>query len=172
MKKGVIYILFAILLSISIGAQINTIYADTNVKEAMNMKKKQTVLAVKKETPKLTKNQAREVHTNAQAIDYKQQPTSTKTMVMEATAYTANCTGCSGITRTGQNLKANPNQKVIAVDPTIIPLGSKVHVEGYGTAIAGDTGGDIKGNRIDLFIPNRQNALKYGRQQVTIEIIE
>lgn len=97
--------------------------------------------------------------------------TSKPKITMEATAYTANCTGCSGITRTGINLKTNPNQKVIAVDPNIIPLGTKVYVEGYGTAIAGDTGGDIKGNRIDLFIPNRQDALNFGRRQVTVTVI-
>ena len=48
--------------------------------------------------------------------------------------------------RTGINLRANPNLKVIAVDPSVIPLGSKVWVEGYGYAVAGDTGGAIKGN--------------------------
>ena len=65
---------------------------------------------------------------------------------MTATAYTAHCNGCSGITATGINLRANPNLKVIAVDPSVIPLGSKVWVEGYGYAVAGDTGGAIKGN--------------------------
>ena len=64
---------------------------------------------------------------------------------MTATAYTAYCNGCSGITTTGINLRANPNLKVIAVDPSVIPLGSKVWVEGYGYAVAGDTGGAIKG---------------------------
>ncbi|MFX6153002.1 3D domain-containing protein, partial [Acinetobacter baumannii] len=47
-----------------------------------------------------------------------------------ATAYTAYCTGCSGTTATGINLRANPNAKVIAVDPRVIPLGTKVYVEG------------------------------------------
>ena len=69
-----------------------------------------------------------------------------------ATAYTASCSGCSGTTATGINLHANPNAKVIAVDPNVIPLGSKVFVEGYGYAIAADTGGAIKGNKIDVFI--------------------
>ena len=58
--------------------------------------------------------------------------------------------------------KANPNTKVIAVDPTVIPLGSKVYVEGYGNAIAEDTGGAIKGNRIDRFIPSEQDAINFG----------
>jgi len=94
-----------------------------------------------------------------------------KTMTMTATAYTANCAGCSGVTYTGINLKANPNQKVIAVDPRVIPLGSKVYVEGYGTAIAGDTGGAIKGNRIDVFISDQSSAMAYGIKTVKVTIL-
>ena len=54
----------------------------------------------------------------------------------------------------GHNLTANPNMKLIAVDPSVIPLGSTVYVESYGTAIAGDTGGAIKGHIIDLLMPD------------------
>lgn len=95
-----------------------------------------------------------------------------KEIMMEATAYTAYCNGCSGITKTGINLKANPNLKVIAVDPRVIPLGSKVHVEGYGYAVAGDIGGAIKGNRIDVFIPTKSAAYKFGRQQVKVKVLQ
>lgn len=91
---------------------------------------------------------------------------------VEATAYTAYCTGCSGITATGIDLRSNPDQKVIAVDPDVIPLGSKVYVEGYGTAIAGDTGGAIQGNRIDLFMADRQDALDFGRKTVTVKVLD
>jgi len=94
-----------------------------------------------------------------------------KTMTVSATAYTAYCAGCSGTTATGIDLRSNPNQKVIAVDPSVIPLGSKVWVEGYGEAIAGDTGGAIKGNKIDLFIPSQGAALEFGRKDVTIKIL-
>lgn len=106
------------------------------------------------------------------------QPASTKPaaatnqITVEATAYTANCTGCSGITKTGVNLKANPNAKVIAVDPTVIPLGSNVYVEGYGYATAEDIGGAIKGNRIDVFIPTQSGALQWGRKQVKVTILD
>ncbi|MBM7577895.1 LysM peptidoglycan-binding and 3D domain-containing protein [Jeotgalibacillus terrae] len=93
-------------------------------------------------------------------------------MTVTATAYTAYCAGCSGVTATGIDLRANPNQKVIAVDPNVIPLGSRVWVEGYGEAIAGDTGGAIKGNKIDLFIPSQQDALNYGVQTVDIKILD
>ncbi len=94
-----------------------------------------------------------------------------KTMTVSATAYTAYCAGCSGTTATGIDLRSNPNQKVIAVDPSVIPLGSKVWVEGYGEAIAGDTGGAIKGNKIDVFIPSQGAALDWGRKNITIKVL-
>jgi len=98
--------------------------------------------------------------------------TSQKEITVTATAYTATCEGCSGITSTGINLLENPDAKVISVDPSVIPLGSKVHVEGYGEAIAGDTGGAIKGNKIDIFIPSKQEAINYGVQQVKVTILD
>ncbi len=98
--------------------------------------------------------------------------TSQKEITVTATAYTATCDGCSGITSTGINLLENPDAKVISVDPSVIPLGSKVHVEGYGEAIAGDTGGAIKGNKIDIFIPSKQDAINYGVQQVKVTILD
>ncbi|MBX0314533.1 3D domain-containing protein [Planococcus glaciei] len=95
-----------------------------------------------------------------------------KEFIVSASAYTASCKGCSGITRTGINLKKNPGLKVIAVDPRVIKLGTKVHVEGYGYAVAGDTGGAIKGNKIDVFIPTKSAALKWGRKNVKIKILK
>ncbi|MEH7441428.1 LysM peptidoglycan-binding domain-containing protein [Bacillus sp. JJ1122] len=97
---------------------------------------------------------------------------SSKEITVEATAYTASCEGCSGITKTGVNLKTNPDAKVIAVDPSVIPLGSKVHVEGYGYATAADIGGAIKGNRIDVFVPTQDGALAWGRKQVKVTILD
>lgn len=104
-------------------------------------------------------------------VESNKQANVAKELTMTATAYTASCAGCSGITATGINLKANPNQKVISVDPNVIPLGSKVWVEGYGEAIAGDTGGAIKGNKIDIFIPTKQEALNWGRKTVTVKVL-
>ncbi|WP_223594788.1 3D domain-containing protein [Neobacillus bataviensis] len=95
-----------------------------------------------------------------------------KEMYVSASAYTASCAGCSGITTMGYNLKANPNLKIIAVDPSVIPLGSKVWVEGYGTAIAGDTGGAIKGHKIDVFMPTQSQALAWGRKTVKVIIMQ
>lgn len=95
-----------------------------------------------------------------------------KEFYVSSTAYTANCNGCSGVTATGFNLHENPNAKVIAVDPNVIPLGSKVYVEGYGYAIAADTGGAIKGNKIDVFFPTREQAYRWGVRTVKIKVIE
>lgn len=94
-----------------------------------------------------------------------------KEFVVSASAFTANCNGCSGVTSTGINLKRNPDVKVIAVDPNVIKLGTKVYVEGYGYAIAGDTGSAIKGNKIDVFFPTKSAAYKWGRKNVTIKIL-
>jgi len=91
---------------------------------------------------------------------------------VSSTAYTASCNGCSGTTATGINLRANPNAKVIAVDPNVIPLGTKVYVEGYGYAVAGDTGSAIKGNKIDVFFPSKSAAYRWGSKRVKIKILE
>ncbi|WP_100400533.1 G5 and 3D domain-containing protein [Bacillus sp. FJAT-44742] len=95
-----------------------------------------------------------------------------ETVSMEATAYTADCNGCSGKTATGIDLSNNPDKKVVAVDPDVIPLGSEVHVEGYGRAVAGDTGGAIQGNRIDLHVPTTSDATSFGRRTVEVTIID
>lgn len=95
-----------------------------------------------------------------------------KTLQMQSTAYTAACDGCSGITATGIDLTSNANMKVIAVDPSVIPLGTRVHVEGYGEAIAGDTGGAIKGNKIDVHVPTKEDATNYGSKSVKVTILD
>lgn len=94
-----------------------------------------------------------------------------KTVSVTATAYTADCTGCSGVTSTGVDLNANPNAKVIAVDPNVIPLGSEVYVEGYGYATAADIGGAIKGDRIDIHVPTKAEAYDWGRRSVNVTIV-
>src|SRR5699024_3592202 len=95
-----------------------------------------------------------------------------KTISVSATAYTAKCDGCSGVTSTGVDLNANPNAKVIAVDPTVIPLGSEVYVEGYGYATAADVGGAIKGNKIDVHVPTKGEATSWGVRIVNVTIVE
>lgn len=95
-----------------------------------------------------------------------------ETFEVTATAYTAECDGCSGTTYTGVDLKNNPDKKVIAVDPDVIPLGTKVYVEGYGYAVAEDIGSAIKGNKIDLHVPTKEEAYSWGVQTVNVTIVD
>ncbi|MCD5326088.1 MULTISPECIES: G5 and 3D domain-containing protein [Pontibacillus] len=133
---------------------------------------------VKEESKKDSKDKIVAIGTKVQQVQSSQPQISRsnsssgvqKTLYMHATAYTAYCAGCSGVTSTGINLRANPNQKVIAVDPNVIPLGSKVWVEGYGYAIAGDQGSAIKGNRIDLFMSSKSAANSFGRRNVQVKV--
>lgn len=118
------------------------------------------------------KTQSKKQTKETKASSEKSTKASEKTFTMEATAYTASCDGCSGITANGTDLRSNPNLKVIAVDPNVIPLGTKVWVEGYGEAIAADTGGAIKGNKIDVFIPSEQEANTWGIKTVTVKILK
>ena len=86
---------------------------------------------------------------------------------MEATAYTGHTTTATGITPV-----RNPNGlSTIAVDPSIIPLGSKVYIPGYGEAIAADTGGAIKGHKIDLFLNSENECINWGRKNVTLHLL-
>ncbi|MFE4814215.1 ubiquitin-like domain-containing protein [Peribacillus simplex] len=95
-----------------------------------------------------------------------------KEIYVSSTAYTASCKGCSGVTSTGVDLKSNPGAKIIAVDPNVIPLGSKVYVDGYGYAVAADKGGAIKGNRIDVFFSSKNDAYRWGVKRVKIRVLD
>jgi 3D (Asp-Asp-Asp) domain-containing protein len=83
---------------------------------------------------------------------------------MVATAYTAGCGGCSGYTASGYHA----GRGIVAVDPSVIPLGTRLYIPGYGFAIAGDTGGAIHGKRIDLGFDSLSDALAFGRRAVKV----
>jgi 3D (Asp-Asp-Asp) domain-containing protein len=87
---------------------------------------------------------------------------------MLATAYTANCSGCSGMTASG----VRAGFGVVAVDPSVIPLGTRMYIPGYGRAVAGDTGGDIHGRRIDLGFETNDAALAFGSRPVQVYLLK
>jgi 3D (Asp-Asp-Asp) domain-containing protein len=97
-----------------------------------------------------------------------------------ATAYTADCPeGCSGITKTGLDVRNRTHfggKRIIATDPSVIPLGTTVELRFSNgkleRAIAADTGGAIDGTIIDYLISDNASALQFGRQHVKIRIIE
>jgi 3D (Asp-Asp-Asp) domain-containing protein len=88
-------------------------------------------------------------------------------IVMEATAYTADDPGNSGYTANGHRLQHG----MVSVDPDVIPLGTQLYVEGYGYAVADDTGGAIVGNRIDLAMDTTSEALDFGRRDVVVYVL-
>lgn len=88
------------------------------------------------------------------------------TLTVSSTAYSYSQAGLSYFTATGIDLRSNP--WVIAVDPSVIPLNTMVEVEGYGYVIAGDTGGAIKGNKIDVHFPTVAECTAWGRKNVTV----
>ncbi|SHK06111.1 Uncharacterized conserved protein YabE, contains G5 and tandem DUF348 domains [Clostridium cavendishii DSM 21758] len=90
-----------------------------------------------------------------------------KQMSMVATAYAGD-----GITATGVVPRRVLNgMSTIAVDPSVIPLGTKVYVQGYGYAIAQDTGGLIKNRKIDLFMNSESEANTWGVRSVNVYIV-
>jgi peptidoglycan DL-endopeptidase CwlO len=84
-----------------------------------------------------------------------------RTLTVEATGYAIH-----GRTATGLATAWG----VVAVDPSVIPLGSKLTIPGYGEGVAADTGGAVQGAKIDLWFPSVAQALAWGRRTVTITI--
>ena len=98
--------------------------------------------------------------------------TSRRVLNMRATAYDPGPRSCgkSADGRTCTGMRAGYG--VVAVDPRVIRLGTRLYVEGYGYAIAGDRGSAIKGHRIDLGFNTYYSAKKFGRKNVKVHIIE
>lgn len=87
---------------------------------------------------------------------------------LEATAYTRYDAGCTDYTYRGNYLRHG----LVAVDPSVIPLGTRLYIPGYGYAIADDIGGAIKGHRIDLSMDTLSEAFAFGRRPITAYIID
>ena len=107
--------------------------------------------------------------TNSDNIKIESNPTNNykEVYTMMSTAYAGDT-----ITYMGTTPVRDPDDiSTIAVDPSIIPLGSKVYIPGYGLAIASDTGGLIKGNRIDLFLNSEDECINWGVQTVSLYLI-
>lgn len=130
------------------GNVIKTAQTGSQVKEAM--------------VPTIVKEGTRDVVTSRSAADRAQQ-----VIYMEASAYLAGDGDGAGITASG----IPAVRGVVAVDPDVIPLGTRLYIPGYGEAIAADTGGAIVGNRIDLLMDSYGEAMDFGRQDVPVYIL-
>lgn len=121
-------------------------------------------------------NQKQQVQqTSTKTVDNSEAATSadnvsgSKTLTMSATAYSTEANGMGTYSATGINLKQHPS--CVAVDPSVIPLGSIIWVSGYGVSVAGDTGTAIKGNVIDLHFSTVAQSMAWGRRTVTFKIL-
>ncbi len=89
-------------------------------------------------------------------------------LTMEASAYLPSDGGGAGITASGMVARYG----VVAVDPSVIPLGTRLYIPGYGVAIAADTGGAIRGNMIDLCMEDYGSAMAFGRRNIQVYVLD
>jgi 3D (Asp-Asp-Asp) domain-containing protein len=155
---------------------------DTKAKLELEKKKNELIVAKKKikqeqvELQKRVSLQPKQVKSE-NTIVVSRGIKSRKTINMVATSYIALCnSGCSGITATGVDVRNTPSDMIIAVDPRVIPLHTKVKVtlqNGQSFyATAEDTGGAIKGHKIDILKATSGEAVRFGRQRVTVTILD
>ncbi|WP_300349463.1 3D domain-containing protein [Clostridium sp.] len=138
-----------------------------NGKEVSNSVVQELVVKepVNKEVVKGT-NKTQTLSRGGESINFK------KKLSVKSTAYTHESGSKEEYTASGVHVLRNPRgYSTIAVDPNVIPLGSKVYVEGYGYAIAADTGGAIKGNKIDLYFNTEAEVSNWGVRNLDIYIL-
>lgn len=95
-----------------------------------------------------------------------------KVLRMEATSYSPDPQSCGKYADGYTSIGLRAGYGVVAVDPRIIPLGSRLFVEGYGYAVAADVGGAIKGLRIDLGYDTHRRAIQFGRRTVRVHVLD
>jgi 3D (Asp-Asp-Asp) domain-containing protein len=140
----------------------SVVYQDTFINDHCVNRKKLSV-SIKPAVPGVVKEGLRGIHLASRGA------TSRRTLTMIATGYSASENRrWGGKTATGRPARFG----VVAVDPRFIKLGTRVYVEGYGIAIAADTGGAIKGRRIDLCFNSRAEAMRVGRKSVKVTILK
>mgnify|MGYP001691021904 FL=1 len=137
-------------------------------KEVKEVEKSEATTPASNETAQAT--QATETTQAAQTTQAASSSQNGYYLTVEATAYSYNEAGLSNYTADGTNLVNEPN--VIAVDPSVIPLGSYVEIPGYGVFRAADTGGAIYGNRIDVHLVNLNDVYNFGRRTITIRVLQ
>ncbi|GGB35480.1 LysM peptidoglycan-binding domain-containing protein [Virgibacillus dakarensis] len=151
---------------------VNIVQEEQSTNDATNVSNDDAVESSSNDNESTNENTQKASKTEPAKTVKKDDTPQGKTVTVKATAYTSDCDGCSGVTSTGIDLNANPDAKVIAVDPDLIPLGSEVYVEGYGHATAADVGSAIKGNKIDVHVPNKDDATQWGVRTVDVTILK
>jgi 3D (Asp-Asp-Asp) domain-containing protein len=105
------------------------------------------------------------------ATDGAERPRVVKTVysrIVDAKKFKASAYSLRGKTASGERVRYG----IIAADPRVLPLHTKVYIEGMGTFVVKDTGGAIRNNRIDIWFSNRKNAIRFGRRNVQLKVIK
>lgn len=139
--------------------QVETLYNNGAVIKTNDLSKQ----VITNMTPTIIKEGTREVTTSSNVAGR-----ASRALVMEASAYLATDGDGYGITATG----IPAVRGVVAVDPDVIPLGTRLFIPGYGEAVAADTGGAIIGNKIDLVMDSYGEAMDFGRRDVTVYVLD
>ena len=93
----------------------------------------------------------------------------TKELICSSTAYTAKA---GSLTASGLAVERNPDGiSTVSVDPTVIPFGTYLYIDGYGYALAADKGSAIKGNEVDVYFTSSSECNNWGRQEVKVTIL-
>ena len=150
----VINILFWVLVSVSVSLAVIFVLTQNDRIDSF-LVKTETEIVVEKEPVYIT---------NVKEIEKE-----TEWFYFVATGYSANDSlqGTNNITATGKEIKKG----MIAVDSKIIPLGTRIEIKDIGVFVAEDTGGKIKGNRIDIYFETREEAKEFGRQVIWIKVL-
>lgn len=139
--------------------EVETLYNNGTVIKTNELSKQ----VVNNMTPTIIKEGTQEVTTVSNVASR-----ASRALVMEASAYLATDGDGRGITASGLPAVRG----VVAVDPDVIPLGTRLFIPGYGEALAADTGGAIIGHRIDLVMDSYGEAMEFGRRDITVYVLD
>jgi len=141
-------------------------YPDNTIRPNQNTTRAEAAVIINRLFATDNTNKSSEIELLASVSDYPFKYT--KELDMVATKYNSNEPGLSQYTASGLKTRVG----VVAVDRNVIPLGTHLYVEGYGFAIAADTGGAIRGNKIDLYAANVNEANQFGIQNVKVFVLQ
>lgn len=170
-------------LSVNLKSQLEKSEAEKDALKSENQKLKQNKISHASQKVEVKPKAETKTETKSKDVNFKKKAKGSegrgRTIDVEMTAYVAMCKeGCTGITATGvdvRNTTTYNGHRIIATDPSVIPLHSIVEVNLNGstfTAISLDTGGAINGNIVDFLVGNEAEALKFGRQKAKITILK